>query len=43
MNAKPWKHGIHDDNRTVKQIYGSREVIENIFLNGGAMRRLNKC
>ena len=25
MNAKPWKHGMDDDNRTVKQIYGSRE------------------
>ena len=25
MNAKPWKHGMTDDNRTVKQIYGSRE------------------
>ena len=25
MNAKPWKHGMDDDNRTVNQIYGSRE------------------
>ena len=25
MNAKPWKRGMDDDNRTVKQIYKTRE------------------
>ena len=25
MNAKPWKHGMSDDDRTVKQIYKTRE------------------
>ena len=25
MNCKPWIRGISNDNRTVKQIYGSRE------------------
>ena len=25
MNAKPWKHGMSNDDRTVKQIYKTRE------------------
>ena len=25
MHSKPWKHGLSNDNRTVKQIYGDRK------------------
>ncbi len=32
MNAKPWKNGITDDNRTVKEIYGTREKFKNYLL-----------
>jgi hypothetical protein len=32
MNAKPWKNGITDDNRTVKEIYGTRENFKNYLL-----------
>ena len=32
MNTKPWKHGMDDDNRTVKQIYGTREKFKNYLL-----------
>ena len=32
MNAKPWKNGISDDNRTVKEIYGTREKFKNYLL-----------
>jgi len=32
MNAKPWKHGMTEDNRTVKEIYGTREKFKNYLL-----------
>ncbi len=32
MNAKPWKHGMTEDNRTVKEIYGTRENFKNYLL-----------
>ena len=32
MNAKPWKEGISNIDKTVKEIYGTRENFKNYLL-----------